>query len=219
MNSQNAVKPLQGGKLRAKGLSISKGHPYWRAPRTAIAAGYAFKRAKLHGSDEEIVRRCEELHSEAMAWLSDVQNGDREARARLLSKPLSSLNPLRGGDYFDQIQRAARVRAEKRGYEYSLPDGWARQAFLDQKGLCALTGIPMHMDRRSRSPFMPTIDKIDPAQGYTIGNCRIVSFIANAAKGAFTDEEFFLMCAKATAWHRSCRPKTPRQSKPRKDQP
>ncbi|WP_299830744.1 hypothetical protein [uncultured Roseobacter sp.] len=36
---------------------------------------------------------------------------------------------------------------------------------------------------------MPSIDRIDNAEGYTLGNIRIVTVIANMARSDFSDDE------------------------------
>jgi hypothetical protein len=40
----------------------------------------------------------------------------------------------------------------------------------------------------------PSIDKIDPAKGYTIDNCQVVSWWYNVTKQRFTDKEVLELC-------------------------
>ena len=60
-----------------------------------------------------------------------------------------------------------------------------------------MTDIPFIVSKRP-APFLfsPSIDRIDPAQGYVTSNCRFVLFAVNAMKGSGTDADI-LVIAKA----------------------
>lgn len=65
-------------------------------------------------------------------------------------------------------------------------DGMTRETMLalllEQGYCCALTGsyfVPEEGDRRS--PFLPSVDRIDPSLGYVHGNVRIVCLLVNVA--------------------------------------
>lgn len=68
--------------------------------------------------------------------------------------------------------------------------------FVEQKGLCALTGRSLVLSALNRRPARDglSIDRIDSKRGYIIGNVRYVTFQVNIAKSRFTDEEFISMC-------------------------
>lgn len=81
-------------------------------------------------------------------------------------------------------------RAKKRGIPYD-PDllEWAAVRYT---GKCELTGLEFRPNRGhgcGPAPFSPSIDRIDPALGYTKGNCRFILHALNALKGAGTDED------------------------------
>lgn len=52
-----------------------------------------------------------------------------------------------------------------------------------QKGYCELTGLPFDFYTRGMAWNSPSLDRIDPAGGYTYRNIRIVCFGMNAALG------------------------------------
>lgn len=62
---------------------------------------------------------------------------------------------------------------------------------LSTNGRCQVSGIPFSdykpPDSRS-SPYIPSIDRIDPKIGYVKGNCRIVCFCVNLAMNEWGDE-------------------------------
>ena len=99
-----------------------------------------------------------------------------------------------GKCHFASIERGARQRAAALNQTFTLPPGWARAAFDRQNGLCAVSGLPMAKDRRTRAPLAPSIDRIDNRIGYTVENCRLVCYLVNLARSDFTDKEFIDMC-------------------------
>ena len=58
-----------------------------------------------------------------------------------------------------------------------------------------MTGLPLKLGPGKRSPWSPSIDRIDPRFGYTPGNCRIVCWLYNAAKSEFTDDDVLVMAS------------------------
>jgi hypothetical protein len=64
--------------------------------------------------------------------------------------------------------------------------------FEQQDGHCALTGVPLRMG----GPHGVTIDRINPARGYTHRNIQLVTKQANAAKSNMTMAEFRRVCRK-----------------------
>jgi hypothetical protein len=75
------------------------------------------------------------------------------------------------------------------------------------KGVCAKTGFSFEIkakgkNYKNRSPYAPSIDKIDPKKGYTKDNIQIVCWWYNSAKSIFTDDEVLKLC-KAVITHNS----------------
>jgi hypothetical protein len=54
---------------------------------------------------------------------------------------------------------------------------------------CPVFGIPLRFTRGARTHNTPSLDRIDPALGYTKGNVIVVSWRANAVKMASTPHE------------------------------
>lgn len=94
-----------------------------------------------------------------------------------------------GGRIAYRMQRAffaAKSRAKKRGIKFDLK--------LSDLGLpthCAVTGIKFEMTGsfRDGNIFVPSLDRIDPALGYTTGNVRVVCHGYNLAKHTGTDSD------------------------------
>lgn len=97
----------------------------------------------------------------------------------------------------------ARHRAARKGIEFNLTVEVVRQLWKEQDGKCYWWKIPMHVITDTpRSPYLPSLDRVDSSRGYTVGNVVICCWAANAAKGVceaddfedFTDELAYYLC-------------------------
>jgi len=73
---------------------------------------------------------------------------------------------------------AAKHRASQKGLAFDL-DQWVPN--LEERfarGVCEMTGLPLNTDG-GRTWDSPSIDRIDPSEGYTITNVRVVLFALN----------------------------------------
>lgn len=77
----------------------------------------------------------------------------------------------------ETILERARKRARRQGLPYSL-----RRQDISLPARCPVLGISLRIGQ-SRSPASPSLDRIDPAQGYISGNVRVISDHANKLKG------------------------------------
>jgi len=70
---------------------------------------------------------------------------------------------------------------------------WALKKLIEQDYKCARSGIAFQLKcpkgRGTNSPFSPSIERCDPAIGYTADNTELVTYMYNCAKNRFTDEE------------------------------
>ena len=72
----------------------------------------------------------------------------------------------------------------------------------DQKGICALTGLPMDYTASKRAYNRPSVDRIDNSKGYHKDNVRLVWHFPNQAKNEFSDEQLFDLCEQITKHRR-----------------
>lgn len=71
------------------------------------------------------------------------------------------------------------------------------------EGSCGKTGFKFEINVKgkhygNRSPYSPSIDKIDPNKGYTKDNVQLVCWWYNLAKARYTDEEVLKLCRAVT---------------------
>lgn len=93
---------------------------------------------------------------------------------------------------YSQAERRAKVK----GLEFDLPGP------LPIPAVCPFTGFTFSVNPSTRQhvgPRRPSLDRIDPKAGYTVGNTRVIGNWANTAKGQLSDAEFTGFCAAVTA--------------------
>lgn len=82
-----------------------------------------------------------------------------------------------------ELWSRARKRAQKRGVPFSIqPDG------IVVPKQCPVIGIPLVVGG-GRSPNSPSLDRIDPLNGYVAGNVRVICDYANRLKSNLSPAE------------------------------
>lgn len=82
------------------------------------------------------------------------------------------------GRRFKQIKNTAKKR--KKAFAVTLEYCW--RLFENQRGLCALTGEPLHFPSKKDGEFTASLDCIVPALGYVEGNLQWVHTTVNQMK-------------------------------------
>jgi hypothetical protein len=103
------------------------------------------------------------------------------------------------------LWHACLSRAKDKNIEFDLDMNEIHMTLAN--GKCVKTGHEFVIKEKGRnykdrSPFAPSIDKIDPSKGYTKDNIQVVCWWYNSAKGRYTDEEVLELC-KAVVNHNS----------------
>ncbi len=85
---------------------------------------------------------------------------------------------------------SAKLRAEKKGLDFDI-----EASDIIVPDFCPALGIRLKstrgLGRSHRQKNTPTLDRIDPTKGYTKGNVRVISSLANRMKTDATEEELF----------------------------
>ncbi len=133
-------------------------------------------------------RICKECENKARRNCPSVKN-------RKKSRQACQRHRNRNRAYF--LIRYARDRAAEKGWSFDLSDHREEIQSRIDAGLCELTGIGFDLNG-SRSFNSPSIDRIDPAAGYTYDNIRIICFAMNSALGNWGEE---ILHAVLTSWN------------------
>lgn len=97
---------------------------------------------------------------------------------------------------YDMLCSAA-TRARKQNVPFDLTLDYLLELHEMQHGVCAVTGLLMNVasEKIGRSrPFAPSLDRIEPRQGYMKGNVRFVCWAVNMALSQWGEEQFFVLC-------------------------
>lgn len=82
------------------------------------------------------------------------------------------------------LLKGAKARSKRKNLPFDMDRQWLVEHLVNLK--CEATGLPLSLEKDSRyyqSPYVASLDRIDPKKGYTKDNCQIVSVIYNKAKG------------------------------------
>jgi hypothetical protein len=89
----------------------------------------------------------------------------------------------------------ARYRSSVTGIPFSLTRTDMARLVIRARGRCEVTNLPFTEECIGgrfgrRRPYVPSLDRINPARGYVAGNCRLVTFAANVAMSDWGLEAF-----------------------------
>lgn len=93
----------------------------------------------------------------------------------------------------------SRVKHSKRGYKkygtVEITIDYLKQIYSLQKGLCAISGIPMtYKLGGGRQPLNISVDRIDNNKGYIPGNIQLVCSHVNMMRGNLSSEDLLEFC-------------------------
>lgn len=109
------------------------------------------------------------------------------------------------------IQGSSISRYKKRSWQYKIRQTCLRSKFRSnysdelksiathefltelakkQNYKCYYTNIDIDFNTKSRSPFQPSLDRMDPSKPYSKDNCVLVTVATNYAKNDFSIEQF-----------------------------
>jgi hypothetical protein len=81
---------------------------------------------------------------------------------------------------------SSRARSRREKWPFGLSTEWIARRI--RAGKCELTGVPFVLERKS--PYMPSLDRIDSSKFYTADNCRVILLILNLAKRDWPEDVF-----------------------------
>jgi hypothetical protein len=91
------------------------------------------------------------------------------------------------------LWRRAKDRASKRGLSFSITRDQI-ETWLNN-GICQVTGLKfdLRFDNDKMNPLAPSLDRIDPKNGYVDGNVQMVCWVYNRAKGDGSADDVLLL--------------------------
>lgn len=135
------------------------------------------------------------VHAKHAARHLDQQANDPEYRLkhkRYGAKFYASVNG-RARSLFNNARKSDPTR------EFDLTLEWIIEKI--EAGFCPITGFPFDLSNfyqqimgRTKSPYAPSLDRINPKRGYIQSNTRVVIWQFNLMKGEISDLELRAIC-------------------------
>lgn len=100
--------------------------------------------------------------------------------------------------------RSALARSRAKNVPFDLDVDYLLEMAVEQDFKCALTGIEFLAGNSYRgrvNPFIPSIDRITPSNGYTKGNVRLVIYAVNAMLLDWGEGLFVHVANSYRYWH------------------
>lgn len=95
--------------------------------------------------------------------------------------------------------RTTRASCKKKGIPCEVTATDLMVLYNQFDGKCDLTKRIMVVGSRGQQRDSLSIDRIEPAKGYVLGNVRLVTYQANMARGMFSDDELYAFCEAVLA--------------------
>lgn len=81
---------------------------------------------------------------------------------------------------------SAKARSKKLGVEFAITKEWLLSILVD---VCPLLGVELDYSATTSHACCASLDRKDSSKGYTVDNCKVISFKANRIKTNATPEE------------------------------
>ena len=103
-----------------------------------------------------------------------------------------------GSDYWYRIiHGGVKRRISRSKLEINITKDYVYNLFLEQKGLCKLSGLPITLPKSWRDrEHSASLDRIDSTKGYVVGNVQWVHKMVNVMKNTFPQDMFLYVCSK-----------------------
>jgi len=109
---------------------------------------------------------------------------------------------------WEQLYRAAKARAKKRGIPFDLTIDYIHSLFPEDM-MCPITKEKMIVARHAPAPNSFSLDRLIPENGYVKGNVCVISHKANTLKQNCTNPEIFRMVANWMEKHLAAKKEPP----------
>ncbi len=107
--------------------------------------------------------------------------------------------------YWQKYMPGIRTNAKKRGLLVSVTKDDLLGMYLEQGGVCAISGIKLDWKSKwsatvtNKARRAPSVDRINSGGNYVLGNVQIVAHIVNTMKSDLPQESFIEMCRLISA--------------------
>lgn len=134
------------------------------------------------------IHKCNEcIREEKRLWIAEARKRDPGGcaeRSRRSKNKIKRESPKRYTA--QQMQGSSKKRANALGVEHNLSSAFIKTICPDK---CPVFGKKLKYGGGTKTKWSPSLDRIIPERGYTEGNVRVVSLLANLMKNEATPDE------------------------------
>ena len=91
-------------------------------------------------------------------------------------------------------------KAKKRNIEFNVSMKYLQELWEKQKGVCALSGLPIILGNKFSVKQTASLDRVDSSRGYIEGNLQWLHKDVNKMKLAHSQEKFIELCNLVTKY-------------------
>ncbi len=173
----------------------NKGVCLWMHPKTGIW----YARRYLNGKRQ--IRSTgtgdRDLAEKRLAWKTETP-GTPGLAYRTMEEGLTPA-------FINRMYVRCRTNAAYRKIEFHLARSDVDEMLLECEGRCSVTGMVLSI-KQWRDPWLPSIDRIDCAKGYSKANSRIVCLAANIAMSNWGEHVLYTMLDSLQSMPKDKRP-------------
>lgn len=143
---------------------------------------YAYRNGSLH-------RACKTCVGSARAAYYRANKDkvlEREAARRAKSDWAARCKEYRLKNWAKKLLQSAALCSRRRGHG---PPSITEEWIYAQPLVCPYLNVALHPSTTARSPWAPSLDRIDNDKGYTPDNVRVTSWIWNLMRGPLSVDE------------------------------
>ena len=136
--------------------------------------------------------------NKAMGWtvgniqyITKAENHPKGAQYSHTLAGLDKTNPLHS--FFVQNYAKAKARAKKTNVAFTVTAEQAWNMINNQGWRCALSGVAFDRNNQ-QDPLAPSLDQINPRQGYTPDNVQYLTWLVNNSKAALDNDQYKSLC-------------------------
>lgn len=168
--------------------SIIDGTKYCYKCQTRKQLEFFHKDSTVSGGYSKV---CKECYAERVGV---VNYGYKPVNRRTIKKSRTMVRSTKKDGlevFLNKRQQSLKHRHKNKNMlEYNLPEGYLLELYKKQNGKCYYSGLQLDYKSPKLSPFSISVDKLDPQNGYTVGNLVLCTHSMNSMKLNMTLGEF-----------------------------
>jgi len=158
------------------------------------------KALRLHETSDEVSRVCKKCDTEKPIGAFRIVPLARAGRSGTCNECLAAAilpktRQRRHERWERELVYIARHRAKDKGLECTITESDILAQLQKQGGMCYWFGVPLGPHETAYHPLAPSLDRLDPSEGYTPGNVVVATRFANTGRGNFDAKETKQMIA------------------------